>query len=90
VPGSGGVGANNVGLLVATVGAKQNPDPGGACFYVNDGSTPGGVKAVLTGAKTPIAIPAASYITVTGESSLDSEGKAIIRPRSQGDVVGVM
>ena len=90
VPGYGGIGVNNVGLLVTTVGAKQNPDPGGAYFYVNDGSTPGGVKVVLTGAKTAITIPSATFLTVTGECSLDSDGKAIVRPRSQADVLAVM
>ncbi|MDO8586455.1 MAG: glycoside hydrolase family 20 zincin-like fold domain-containing protein [Armatimonadota bacterium] len=86
IPGSGGVGANNVGSLVMTVGKVENPDPGGAFFYLNDGSIPEGIKVKLTGTKTAISIPSQGYVSVAGVSSLDTDGKAVIWPRSQTDI----
>ena len=86
-PGSGGFGLNNVGLLLRVVGTKESADPGGAFFYVNDGSNAGGIKVVLTGAKSAISIPSGSFLAVTGAASLDPDGRAIIRPRSQADIV---
>jgi hypothetical protein len=89
VPGSGGVGANNVGVLMQTLGKVVSPDPGGAFFYVDDGSKPGGLKVILTGTKTAITVPTAQYVAVTGVSSLDADGQAMIRPRSQADIAAL-
>lgn len=89
VPGSGTAGVNNVGLLVTTVGRKLNVAPDGSYFFVDDGSIPGGVKVVLTGAKTSIPVPSGTFVAVTGACSLDSDGKAVVRPRSVADIVPV-
>ena len=47
------------------------------------------LKVVLTGTKTPISLPSGSFVAVTGTSSLGSDGKSIIGPRSQADIVPV-
>jgi hypothetical protein len=87
VPGPGQIGANNVGLLVTTAGKKVNPDPGGAFFYLKDGSSANGLKVKLTEGKTSMSIPSGQYFSVTGASSLDADGNAVIWPRSQADIV---
>ena len=89
VPGSGGIGLNNVGMLVRMTGTILNPDPGGAFFYISDGSSTEGIKVKLTGGKTSISIPTGEFFTVTGISSLDADGSAMVWPRSQGDIVRV-
>ncbi|MDO8683646.1 MAG: family 20 glycosylhydrolase, partial [Armatimonadota bacterium] len=86
-PGSGGFGLNNVGILISSVGSKGVVAPDNSYFFIDDGSVPGGIKVILTETKTPISIPSGTYFMVTGASSLDSDGKAIIRPRDQGDIV---
>ncbi|MDO8588440.1 MAG: glycoside hydrolase family 20 zincin-like fold domain-containing protein [Armatimonadota bacterium] len=87
IPGSGGVGANNVGSLTIMIGKVRNPDPGGAFFYLNDGSIPGGIKVKLTETKTAVYVPTQEFVSVVGVSSLDTDGTAIIWPRSQADIV---
>ena len=86
----GGVGRNNVGLLVTIWGSINNA--GSGCFYVDDGSGLGdgigtGVK-VISGS-----IPqqgGATYALVTGFSSVEQAGGKsyrVIRPRRAGDIV---
>ncbi|MDO8685032.1 MAG: glycoside hydrolase family 20 zincin-like fold domain-containing protein [Armatimonadota bacterium] len=89
-PGAGVVGLNNVGILISSVGSKEVVAPDNSYFFIDDGSVPGGIKVMLTGTKLPITIPSGTYFMVTGASSLDSDGKAVIRPRDQGDIVAVM
>ncbi len=86
----GGVGRNNVGLLVTVWGSVNNAGPG--CFYVDDGSSlsdgvGAGIK-VISGS-----VPqqgGATYALVTGFSSVEkSGGKSyrVVRPRRASDIV---
>jgi len=86
----GGVGRNNVGLLVTVWGSINNA--GAGSFYVDDGSGLGdgvglGVK-VISGS-----IPqqgGATYALVTGFSSVENVGGKscrVIRPRRASDIV---
>lgn len=86
----GGVGANNVGLLVTVWGKINSVGPG--FFYVDDGSGVtgsggSGVKVVTGGLSLPMGV---NYIVVTGFSSVENVGGTyyrVIRPRSASDIV---
>ncbi|MDO8588419.1 MAG: hypothetical protein Q7T82_15435 [Armatimonadota bacterium] len=80
----GGVGPNNVGLLVSVCGEVTGVDPGGAYFWVDDGSGP---LKVVSGS---LAEPVKPYVSVTGVCGLDAssgDALAVIRPRTQSDIV---
>ncbi|MDO8588441.1 MAG: glycoside hydrolase family 20 zincin-like fold domain-containing protein [Armatimonadota bacterium] len=89
-PGSGGIGLHNIGLLMRVFGRVENRDPGGDFFRLNDGAISGGAKVKLTETRTPIAIPAEDYVAVTGVSSLDTDGKSLIWPRAQPDILPLL
>ena len=90
VPGAtGGVGTNNVGLLVRSFGQIQNIDPNGEFFYINDGCSANGVKVKLIGGTTSMSAPAGQYAVVTGISCLDTDGSPMVWPRSQIDIQGL-
>ena len=80
----GGVGPNNVGLLVTTWGRVVSVDPSGQFFRIDDGSGP--IKVMSGDLSEPVGEP---YVIVTGIVTLDmSEGPAAaaIRPRIQDDM----
>lgn len=92
---SGGVGLNNIGLLVRIVGVVTQIDPLGAYYYVDDGSrlsdgttTNGAANVgvrVVTAGKTP---EQGQTICVTGISSCFKTGstlRRLIRTRSVAD-----
>ncbi len=84
----GGVGLNNVGLLVKVEG-KVNSKSGNV-FYVNDDTTGNGVK--VQGVAGMPALNNGDFVAVTGVVSLESIGgvkSAIILIRSASDVVKI-
>lgn len=87
VPGCGVAGLNNVGILVTAFGQPLNPDPEGRFFYISDGSSAGGIKVLLTGGKTAMSLPPGEYLAIRGISCLDSDGSAMLWPRSQADII---
>ncbi len=86
----GGMGLNNVGLLVTVCGSINSA--GGEAFYVDDGSglsdgTGAGVKVIAPG--IPVQ-SGATHAVVTGFSSVENVGGTyhrVVRPRRAGDIV---
>ncbi|MDO8683713.1 MAG: hypothetical protein Q7N50_09560 [Armatimonadota bacterium] len=85
---TGGVGVNNIGLLVRTLGAVKSIGTG--CFYISDGSLPeGGALKVSPGVLT---LQNPRQVIVTGICSCEQDGENIvrvIRPRSQDDIIEI-
>lgn len=85
----GGVGLNNIGLLVRTTGRVISTGEGS--IVIDDGTGGGGVKVYLVkGIKAP---PQNAYISVTGISSTEPSGGGIarvIRACKAGDVVRLL
>ncbi len=90
-PGVSGVfGLHNIGLLIKTSGKIGQVDPGGAYFYIDDGSNL--QDRTMTGSLTNIGVRVLgdgrgygpdTFVTVTGISSCFSDGgsvKRLIRP----------
>ncbi|MDH7601314.1 MAG: carboxypeptidase regulatory-like domain-containing protein [Armatimonadota bacterium] len=91
-PDTYSVGLNNVGLLVRSWGRVSHVDPGGAFFYLDDGSgiQDGsgfkGVRVDCSGLPLP---DTGRYVTVTGISAVTAvNGKLVrlLRPRSEADL----
>ena len=86
---AGGVGPNNIGLLVKTWGriSKVETAPGVYSWFINDGSLAGpGLKLDMTGLSAPAP---GSYASVTGISVCEKSGSTLtrlLRPRRQADI----
>jgi len=82
---TGGVGLNNVGLLVKTTGCVYSYDT--SSFQITDGS-PNPTTVITPATVTP---PQSGYVTVTGISSLQSDGNGGYQPvllvRNSDDIV---
>lgn len=82
---TGGVGLNNIGLLVRTWGAVKSV--GVNYFYISDGSLPAGQTLKVSPGSLTLQNP--RYVIVTGVSSCEPDGRRIIRPRSQSDIIEI-
>ncbi|MDH7601311.1 MAG: hypothetical protein QHI38_04100 [Armatimonadota bacterium] len=86
---SGGIGPNNIGLLVRVWGRVQSvqDESGNTVYYINDGSLPEhGLKLDLHGLNPP---PNNSFALITGISACESSGTSLTRllvPRTQADI----
>lgn len=97
----GGIGPNNVGLLVRTAGRVRSVNTTDKYFVVDDGSVADdgtGVSGLQVGyghvtASNPISPPAVGqYVRATGISSCFTSGPNLIRvlkPRNQGDILAL-
>jgi hypothetical protein len=87
VPGiTGGIGANNLGLLIKTWGKVKSIDTG--CFYID--CTAGTTVKIKSGGLTPPRV--GDQVTVVGISTCEVTGGAVCRavlPRTQQDIVVV-
>lgn len=86
---AGGVGLNNIGLLVRTAGRVTERDPGGAWFRIDDGSIVARPmpKVVLPAGATAPADGA--FVGVTGISACEVNGPttdSVIRVRQSSDI----
>jgi hypothetical protein len=81
-PGNpGGVGLNNVGLLVCVCGISSGRNPAAGEFVLTDGS--GGIKITAAG----LTIPADGvFVRVVGIARLDTGLLPFISPRSDADI----
>ena len=75
---SGGVGTNNIGLLVKVWGYLTSS---GGATSLDDGS-----GTVVTVDTTDITVPSNGYYSITGISSLESDRAGVVMPRDNGDV----
>ncbi|MDO8682108.1 MAG: glycoside hydrolase family 9 protein [Armatimonadota bacterium] len=81
---TGGVGLNNIGLLVRTGGRVTEVDPSGNYFRISDGSKQ--IKILSESLAEPSGEP---YVVVTGicaRDASDGEPRAAVRPRTQADI----
>ena len=82
---TGGVGLNNMGLLVRCWGRVSNPSAGQ--FTLTDGTTPAGVKVICEGIDPP---DDDSFVQVTAISSCEMAGTdavRVLRARRDTDIV---
>jgi|GEM_PF-1678119 len=80
-PGAvGGVGLNNVGLLVAVYGAVSDSDPMQGTFRISDGS--GTISISAPG----LMIPQNGFARVVGVVRLDASFAPFVQPRTQNDI----
>ncbi|MDO8682444.1 MAG: NBR1-Ig-like domain-containing protein, partial [Armatimonadota bacterium] len=82
---TGGVGLNNIGLLVRTWGRVTEVDPSGNYFRISDGSKQ--IKILSESLAEPSGEP---YVVITGicvRDISDGEPRAAVRPRTQADII---
>ncbi len=92
----GGVGSNNIGLLIRTTGMVTHVDASGRFVYIDDGSalddgsTHRGIKVILNGLSAP---GLDEQVMVTGVSSCEpgigAKPVRVIRVRNQQDITVV-
>lgn len=84
-PGAaGGLGLNNVGLLVGVCGLTSGRNPETGEFRVSDGS--GSVKVLAAGLTLP---DDGAFVRVVGVSRLDGSLAPFVAPRSQADIMSL-
>jgi hypothetical protein len=85
---TGGVGVNNIGLLVRTWGVVKSV--GSNCFYISDGSLPEGEYLKVSPGVPPSPNP--RMVQVTGISSCELDNgvtRRVLRPLPQNGIVGI-
>lgn len=90
--GNYSVGLNNVGLLTHIWGAVSYVDPGGAYFYVNDGSALDdssghvGVRVSTVSLPVPVTGTNVDVVGVSATTVINGNLVRLLRPRSVGDL----
>jgi hypothetical protein len=85
---SGGVGLNNIGLLIKTWGIVRSTGDG--FFIVDDGSVPEGIKIYGSVPVETGEDPIGKLVSVVGISSCERPGEnivSVVRTRGENDVV---
>ncbi len=77
------VGLSNLGLLTKVWGKVLSLGPAGAYCYVDDGTTPTGIKVYIPGTIKPTA---GKFVSCIGVSSMDPGGVPVIRMRDNADL----
>ena len=85
---TGGVGVNNIGLLVRTWGVVKSV--GSNCFYISDSSMPEGETLKVSPGVPPSLNPRMVQITGISSCELDSGvTRRVLRPLPQNGILGI-